>query len=281
MSPSSIPMPRTAAGLRTDDGFSGEPIDPEWRPWIALVELAVAESQQPAWADCVSVRSDRLAEVPLLHGATLRIPRSAATPFVDRLVRQLGILATEAADPNALVRAGVERDIRFIEVLAHDLAVPVDTCALVGQVAALPLLLNAARKLDPETSRNWQRGYCPVCGAWPSMVEMRGIQREHRLRCGCCGADWLLPVLRCAFCDETDYRKLGFLSSDAGDQLMRVETCSTCHGYLKAVTTLGALPFVQLGKKDLATVAFDLEATDRGFSRPSRPGWMLSVEFAA
>jgi FdhE protein len=142
----------------------------------------------------------------------------------------------------------------------------------------MPLLLNAARTLDPDAARSWQRGYCPVCGAWPAMVEMRGIQRERRMRCGCCGSDWLLPVLRCAFCDEIDHQKLGSLLSEGGEQRVRVETCATCRGYLKAFTTLTALPFTVLAMKDMSTVAFDLAAQDRGYARPARPGWQVRVE---
>jgi FdhE protein len=117
-----------------------------------------------------------------------------------------------------------------------------------------------------------------VCGAWPAIVELRGIQRERRMRCGCCGSDWLLPVLRCAFCNETDHQKLGSLLSDGSAQHVRIETCATCRGYLKSVTTLGALPFTELAARDLSTVTFDLVAQDRGFARPARPGWPLSVD---
>ena len=210
--------------------------------------------------------------------ASLRVPGGRVSTFVRRIAGELGILSIDLIDPLSLLLAGVERDTETMDVLAGRLAIPTDTVAVLGQLAALPLLVNVARKLDPEASRTWQRGYCPVCGAWPAIVEMRGIQRERRMRCGCCGSDWMLPVLRCAFCDETDHRKLGFLLTEEGEQHVRLETCSTCRGYLKSITTLGALPFTMLATKDAATVAFDLAARDRGFSRPARPGWQLDVE---
>jgi FdhE protein len=187
-------------------------------------------------------------------------------------------MALEAVDPLALIRVGVERDPNELEITAGRLATSTDTVAVLGQLYALPLLLNAARALSPEASRTWQRGYCPVCGAWPAMVEMRGIQRERRMRCGCCDSDWLLPVLRCAFCDELDHQKLGSLLSEGEEQHVRVETCASCKGYLKSIMTLAALPFTMLAKKDMSTVMFDLAARDRGFSRPARPGWQLRIE---
>jgi FdhE protein len=255
-----------------------EPFDPSWKPWLDLVELAVAESQQPAWSEGVHLRDGRSPAAPLLHKSTLHVNPARAADFVRRAAGQLGFVALETIDPLALILAGVERDTGTLDVLAGRLAVPTDTVAVLAQLSALPLLLNAAKTLHGEAGRTWQRGYCPVCGAWPAMVEMRGIQRERRMRCGCCGSDWQLPVLRCAFCDEVDHRKLGFLLADEGDQHVRVETCSTCRGYLKSLSALSALPFTSLVSKDMSTVSFDLIAQDRGYSRPARPAWPLQVE---
>lgn len=259
-------------------GRSAPEVDPSWHPWLDLVKLAVDESQEPAWSEAAHVREHPAPGTPLLHGATLRVSPERATTFVMRLAGDLGIVARDRVEPLALVLAGVERDSEILDILADKLAVSNDALAVLAQLSALPLLLNAARALSPETSRSWQRGYCPVCGAWPGMVEMRGIQRERRLRCGCCGSDWLLPVLRCAFCDEIDHEKLGSLLSEGNEQQVRVETCSTCRGYLKTVTTLTSLPFITLASRDLSTVAFDLAARDRGYARPTRPAWQLQVE---
>lgn len=270
-------MSRTTAGLRPDNRLSAAAIDPAWRKWLDLVELAVEESRQPAWAECVRFHEERPPEAPLLHGATIRLPARAGD-FAGRVSDSLGIVALEAINPVTVMRIGIERDSSDLESAARALAVSTDTIALLGQLCALPLLLDAARNVSPEASRSWQRGYCLVCGAWPSMVEMRGIQRERRMRCGCCGSDWLLPVLHCAFCNEIDHQKLGSLLSEGHEQHVRVETCSTCRGYLKTLTTLTTLPFTTLAVKDLSTVTFDLAARDRGYARPARPGWPLRVE---
>jgi hypothetical protein len=81
-----------------------EGLDPTWRKWIDLVELAVAEAQQPAWSGCVHVREQRPADAPLLHGATLRVSAPRATEFAARLAEALGIVALETVEPLALIR---------------------------------------------------------------------------------------------------------------------------------------------------------------------------------
>jgi FdhE protein len=246
---------------------------------LDLVGLAVVESRQPVWSEGIHFRNDRSPDAPLLHGATLRVDRARTRDFATSLAGGLAIATVGAIDPLALLRAGIERDSVMLEALSASLGASTDTVALLGQLTAMPLLLNASSGVSPEASRTWQRGYCPTCGGWPSMVEMRGIQRERRLRCGCCGSDWLLPVLRCAFCDEIDHQKLGYLLTEGSEQQVKVETCSTCRGYLKTAATLTTLPFSTLAAKDMSTVAFDIAAHDRGYSRPGRHGWQLHVDF--
>jgi FdhE protein len=257
---------------------STEPLDPASQKWVDLVELAVSESHQPAWLTDIHIRERRAPDSPLLEAATLRVDTVAASGLVMRLAGELGILNVNRVDPLSLILLGVERDSETADVLASRLAIPADIVVVLAQLSSLPLLLNAAKTLDSDASRTWQRGYCPVCGAWPSMAEMRGIQRERRMRCGCCGSDWLLPVLRCAFCDEIDHQKLGFLLNEEGAHHVRVETCSNCRGYLKTLTTLGSLPFATLAMKDVSTIAYDLAAQDRGYVRPARPRFQVHVE---
>ena len=253
-------------------------MDPSFQKWLDLVTLSVTESQRPEWKHRPGIREAREVDAPLLHLATVRIPPGEASQLVMRLADELAILNVDRVDPLAVILAGIERDNAINERLAERLAIAADAVAVLGQLSALPVLLNAAQQLDPETSRTWQRGYCPVCGAWPSLAEMRGIQRERRMRCGCCSGDWMLPVLRCAFCNEIDHKQLGFLLTEEGEPQVRVETCSTCRGYLKTFSTLSALPFTTLATRDLATVALDLAARDRGYSRPAAPAWPVHVE---
>ena len=128
-------MPRTTAGLRPDDRLSTAAIDPAWQKWIDLVELAVEESRQPAWSECVRFNESRPAEAPLLHGATIRLP-SRASEFAIRVAASLGIVSLEAIRPVEMVRIGLERDSRDLESAASALAVSTDTVAVLGQLCA-------------------------------------------------------------------------------------------------------------------------------------------------
>jgi FdhE protein len=193
------------------------------------------------------------------------------------LADRIGILSVSDHDPIALIRAAMERDDQVMARAASGTGASHDALTVLAQLAAIPPLHAAARSLDRGVPAVWQRGYCPVCGTWPSLVEMRGIQRERRLRCGCCAADWALPVLHCPFCGELDHHLLGSLIPEGDEKQRRIETCESCRGYLKVVMTLGALPPLTLALQDLATVPLDFVAQERGYERPSSAGWPVRV----
>ncbi|HEY8795306.1 MAG TPA: formate dehydrogenase accessory protein FdhE [Gemmatimonadaceae bacterium] len=266
-----------AAGL---PGAAATEVDPAWQPWLDLLEVALEEPER-AWDSTVTLHADRLAGAPLLHGAVLRLDSERAGNLLRRLASEAGISAGGHIDARDAIRAAVTRDDRALAEIAERCGAPIDSLALLAQVAAMPLLRAASRQLPAGAEGAWQRGYCPVCGAWPSLVEIRGIERERRLRCGSCSADWSLPLLRCAFCDEADHEKLGSLHPEGEEHLRHVETCESCHGYLKAATTFAALPIRTLMLVDVATIPLDLVAHDRGYARPARPGWAPNVDIVS
>lgn len=268
----------TAAGL---PGAIEAQVDPAWQPWLDLLDVALEEASGRAWASAITLCVERREGAPAMHGAVLRIDALRAKRLLRRLAELAGVRASGEIDAGAAIRAAITCDERALAELAERCDAPVDAFAVVAQVAAKPLLIAAASTLEPRAVGVWQRGYCPVCGAWPALAEIRGIERERRLRCGCCSADWPLPHLHCAFCEERDHAKLGTLQPEGEEQLWRAETCETCHGYLKAVMTYGALSMRALVLLDLTTIPLDLVAQQRGYARPARPGWAPAIEFAS
>jgi FdhE protein len=60
--------------------------------------------------------------------------------------------------------------------------------------------------------------------------------------------------------------------------MLKVETCTTCKGYLKSIASLQGFPAFELLLQDLETVEFDLVALDRGFARPRNRGFVLQLQ---
>jgi FdhE protein len=253
---------------------------PEWRPLLALVEEALWEVERPEWRDSVPALAhpDPAAE-PLLSGAVITLARKP----IERWVRQVLVTAAGMGPEPPFVDATIARRIDplflFQAAVTHDADRLDDISRGVGDtrgvlwglapVIAMPLLQACRRAWKDQTPGAWPHGYCPTCGAWPTIAEVRGLDGTRHLRCRCCGADWATEWLRCPFCGEHDHTQLGSLVSAGGLEREKIEVCDRCRGYLKTITTFAPIAPEQVVLQDLATVVLDVAAVERGYRPPS------------
>jgi FdhE protein len=293
----SEPMYRTSSRLWNDDlrtrlALTGQQ-NPEWQPWLRLLETALREMEEPLWAASEpQLRLDRPAGAPLLAGAVLTLDRRSARDWVRRLLEQA---RSDAGAPVASRPAAESRSLDALSLLeaaicqdearltSLSVAVGMDPLVLgtVGHLAAMPVLSACGRSLGHQIPLDWPYGYCPVCGARATLAELRGIERTHRLRCARCGGDWGMTLLRCPYCGENDHQRLAALVPEDGGEVRKVAACMTCQGYVKTLTTLQANPGYMLPVEDMATVDLDIIALECGYTRPKRPGYALGLRVLA
>jgi FdhE protein len=292
-------MHRTTRGLRNDPDIRLADLGrqrPEWQAWLRLLGDIRQAMDDPDWEPrfAETTRRDAIAspappQAPLLHGRSVEVDSGR----IQRLVRRLATSAAggdatsaaslrryrpTAADAVALLAAAVRHDQTEIEALAARSGVNARALAAVAYFAALPLLHGARRRLDDGVPPYWPHSYCPICAALPILVEQRGLDRTRWLRCGYCGGEWQASWLCCVYCGEQGHDHLGSLVPDDSGDRLKVETCATCHGYVKSVATLQAISPFELLLQDLETVELDLVALDRGYFRPQGSSFALDVQ---
>jgi FdhE protein len=285
-------MHGTTSSLRTAGGLSAtghEPqLDPAWRPWVRLLDAVLKAADDPKWEAAVPEPvADRPAEAPLLHGSTLHPDARRLRRLVRELLRlaaevgeggaSLARLRSRRLDAPALLSAAIAHDADSIDRIASEADVEASALGVVARLAATPLLHACEKRLRQQVPVAWMKGYCPICGAWPALAEMRGIERNRRLRCGRCGGDWAIPVLRCPFCDELRHDRLGSLLPESEEQKRRIDVCNTCKGYVKTFTTLAPKSLRSLAMDDLASVELDIAAQERDYARPPHPAYPLAI----
>jgi FdhE protein len=264
--------------------------NPEWESWLGLLEAALEEVESgTAWRAAVPPPvTDGLVKAPCLHGAEIELDGRTVRQWLRSLLK----LARRGAEPAAaslehlksrrldgigLLEAAVRQHDGRIDGIAAAAGVAPQALRVVAQTASLPLLHACGAGLAHGVQASWWEGYCPVCGAWPALAELRGLDRKRWLRCGRCGVGWEAAWLRCPFCGETGHEHLGYLAPEGDEESWKIEVCKSCKGYVKAVTTVRAVPAWAVPIDDLAMVHLDVLALERGYQRPARPGFEVDV----
>jgi FdhE protein len=291
-------MQRTNAGVRRDPRQSRlkelAAQNSEWHSWLNLLELLAAELRAAQWhvdpdhiaaSHTPTLSRSHAADAPVLQAAALPVSRAVAERWLRRLLR--------AAETNANAGGAfaAARDVDALELLAaaiaYDYRRPVRLAAVADDdimalaatlsLAVMPLLHACAEQMSERVPASWLSGYCPLCGAWPTLTEVRGLERARVLRCGRCGSGWQTAALLCPFCSERDHHRLSSLIPDVDNAVQHVEVCTTCNGYIKVFTVLQPISAAELVLEDLATVELDLVAMQRGHARPPDPGYLIDV----
>lgn len=291
-SPPALPKPAPSAVARLDALATTRT---EWAPWLNVVREVIAELSCPAWDAHPPHTVVGYGLSPQLVGAALRPDGSAVARLLDRLMsvaRAQGLVglagpanrrprATPIDEGLAVFLAAVNGDDAALDRQASRVDATPEGWRALAQLLPMPYLHACARRWTASARSTWSQGYCPVCGAWPALAEVRGIERARHLRCGRCGAGWPMPALACTYCGITDHDALGTLIVDDKTARWAVEVCRACSGYLKSVTTLQPTPSSEILVTDLASVEFDLAAFERGFVRPQAQGVALHASLAA
>jgi FdhE protein len=124
---------------------------------------------------------------------------------------------------------------------------------------------NVEKLKDQVDLKNWLRGYCPVCGSFPHMSELKG-EGQRFFACSFCGFGWPSERLKCPFCENREHESLHYFYEE-GKEIYRVDVCDKCRQYIKTVDSrkLNFEPDMDL--EDIITLHLDMLASEKGFKR--------------
>ena len=262
---------------------------PEWGPWLAVVQEVISEATDVKWDAFVPAHADASeSKVPLLAGAVITLETALLHRWTERLIRTASRSGTEkmatlkpalgaAADILTLFKTSLCQDEGGLKRIALARGADPDAFQAVAALLPVPLLHACNRRWSRAIPRSWTEGYCPICGAWPAVAEVRGIERSRYFRCGRCASEWQTNCLLCAYCGMTDHEQLVSLVPEQSGSTRVIEACKRCLGYVKTFTTLQASSAARVMLDDLTSVDLDIAALQRGYKRPQGPGYSLDV----
>lgn len=215
-------------------------------------------------------------------------PHRDATDVSPNLAAIIQAATTGSLDPETLFTEAFVFHPDHLAALGHQAGVDVELLTTLATLAVRPLLRAYAERLLPLLERAddgsfdgaaWQRGYCPVCGGWPGLAELRGVELAEFLRCSACGSAWRWVRIGCPYCENTEYRSLSTLAVE-GEMRFRLSCCERCHGYIKVGNAFDPPPAELVALDDLASMHLDVAAIDRGYHRPSGSGYVIELAVA-
>jgi FdhE protein len=228
--------------------------------------------------------------IPALAAEPIPMPANVIRPTLLKLCEELArggagdaaehirsAIDAGSLEAGSLLSASLNRDQKAIKTGGVHRGLAPDLLWLVAELAVSPfahslqeMLLFPQGRTQPDEAllnalNDWRQGYCPLCASWPAMIET--LDGRRILRCSFCAMAWSLDVPGCLYCGESGAVFTASMPDPARPD-RRLETCGTCHSYIKTVDVdvLSPFPLVAIG--DLETMDLDVKAMEQGFHRP-------------
>ncbi len=213
----------------------------------------------------------------------------AVAPHADSL-RAFFLRPVEADDSrDALAEAVVAG--RSIESIARDGGVEPDVLAFVTGFVVSPVLHAMVAAAVPEegdapwdTGGAWQQGYCPVCGAFPTIAwldkpilddknaYLAGGGGKKHLHCSMCGAAWKFLRGACPSCGKEVSGTMEMLRETEAARGERLDWCTKCNTYCPTVDLREREAVPNLDALALGMMHLDMVAARKKL-RPLRPSF--------
>jgi len=115
---------------------------------------------------------------------------------------------------------------------------------------------------------SWNQGFCPFCGGFAGMGEVRTEGRRF-LHCLLCGTEWEFPRIQCPYCRNQDHEQHTYFQVE-GESENRVDICLACRHYLKTVDSRDLEGPLDFEVEDYLTLHLDHIAQEEGYVRPEK-----------
>ncbi|WP_295641416.1 formate dehydrogenase accessory protein FdhE [uncultured Mailhella sp.] len=237
---------------------------------------------------------------PLLAGVSLNGLFPLLRESADVLVPLLGKLPGMAEHEAALTAffADEKTCLRAADTLltGHDAAlvdaatqsnIPPAVLLFALETVLGPVLRTLAATYDApwdERPASWMQGFCPVCGAFPSIgyldkrvfdeknAFLAGGGGKKHLHCSLCGTEWHFRRGACPSCGKEGSGVMEFLRESKNSRGERIDWCTTCKSYCPVVDLRERDGTPDMDAMALGMMHLDMVAAQKGLS-PLKPSF--------
>jgi FdhE protein len=186
-------------------------------------------------------------------------------------------LKEDAAKLEESIKAG---DIRLIDAFADfpgSMETVVDRWSNEKDIKpqAIALLLGAVTRIVLQAKSagigghiegmGWEKGYCPLCGAHPTIAVIREKIPQRWLHCSRCGHEWRFSRMFCPGCEQESPSGMDYFYVEDRRQETAF-TCNSCKRYLITLNQISDIGDYDRDVSAMSLIHLDLIMQEKGFA---------------
>jgi FdhE protein len=154
-----------------------------------------------------------------------------------------------------------------------DLKISPSNAAFIMSLIARVLLERRAKEIAEALGEfSWEKGYCPICGEFPSIALIEEEGGKRFLHCSSCGQDWRFTRVVCPYCENEAQQGMDYFYIENKTQESAF-VCDKCRKYLVTLYRAGNLHARDLDISAISLVHLDMIMQGKGYEPMIACAW--------
>ncbi len=119
---------------------------------------------------------------------------------------------------------------------------------------------------------DWEKGYCPICGDFPSLALIEEEGGKRFLHCSSCGQDWRFTRVVCPYCEKETRKDMEYFYVENKTQEAAF-VCDQCKKYLVTLNRAGKLFERNMDVSAMSLIHMDMLMQDKGYKPMTTCTW--------
>lgn len=176
-------------------------------------------------------------------------------------------------NPFDFFKAPVDGETNVIGGLSKKLQIsPSNTSFLMTMVGRVVLEKRAREIMEVLGAFDWEKGYCPICGEFPSIALIEEEGGKRFLHCSSCGQDWRFTRISCPYCEKETRKDMEYFYVENKTQEAAF-VCDECKKYLVTLYRAGKLFARDMDISAISLIHMDVLMQNKGYEPMSVCVW--------
>lgn len=239
--------------------------------------------------DCLSIDKEKLKSgIPVIRQVPLLEDEKGLTQIslslADIIKEVLPELGKDMEKIRNMVEAGKLLPADFFriperspgDIAASDAkklnVLPSHAAFLTSLVSRVALEQRAKEALQALGAFEWEKGYCPVCGDYPSIALIEEEGGKRFLHCSSCGQNWRFTRVVCPYCEKEASKEMDYFYIENKTQESAF-VCDQCNKYLVTLYRAGNLFARDMDISAIGLIHLDILMQDKGYEPMTTCAW--------
>jgi FdhE protein len=213
---------------------------------------------------------DSLKEIAISLASAVKEGMPQLTEDIDLIS---GLIKEGKINPADYFKASPDDENKTADGWINDLKISPSSVSFLMSLVSRVALEQRAKEITAALGAfDWEKGYCPICGEFPSIALIEEEGGKRFLHCSSCGQDWRFTRISCPYCEKETRQDMEYFYVENKTQEAAF-VCDQCKKYLVTLYRAGKVFARDMDISAISLIHMDIIMQGKGYEPMAICAW--------